>query len=192
MSPITATPSGIRWSTTYARSTTYGAIHSRLRRTRGRAAGYACTAEGCDRPARYWSWDRRGPSRTGLNADGRPVVWGTDIATYSPRCPQHAAFIDHGGTDTRCPFGHDRATAGRKHTECRACHRIRNRTRYRRNRMNAQAPDVAAAIQTLDFPDLVAFLDGLTFGAYAALVPHLSTTTIRRLFDHYAALETPA
>ncbi|MFB7842531.1 hypothetical protein [Microbacterium sp. NPDC056052] len=172
-------------------STAYGAVHDRLRRERGRASAHPCATPGCDRPARDWAYNGSAPFVIG-DVDGAPRTWGMNADQYEPRCRRCHLRMDLGGTIATCPNGHDRATHGTSGTGCAECSRIRARNRYRRNRMNAQAPDVAAAIQTLDFPDLVAFLDGLTFGAYAALVPHLTTTTIRRLFDHYAALETPA
>ena len=112
-----------------AQSTTYPAIHQRLRRERGSASAHPCAAPACARQARNWAWQRTGPSLTGEHS-GERVTWGTDLDTYAPMCPSHAAMLDRGGTLTHCPSGHERAAVGVHVSGCAECNRAKNR-RYR-------------------------------------------------------------
>ncbi|AWN07798.1 hypothetical protein HOT31_gp128 [Microbacterium phage Hendrix] len=90
-------------------SDSYVAVHNRLNRRRGSARLHSCSADGCDRPALTWAWQRVGPSRTGPARPGRAVVsWGTRIEDYSPMCARHSRQLDHGGTLTHCSRGHER------------------------------------------------------------------------------------
>lgn len=92
-------------------STRYDAVHARLRRKRGRAAEYQCSAPDCSNPASAWAWLRTGPSVTAEH-HGKMLTWGVDIQDYSPMCPSHERMLDRGGTLTHCPRGHDRTISG--------------------------------------------------------------------------------
>lgn len=112
----------------------YDTIHSRLRYQRGPAKDHACIVAGCEEQARHWAWDRTGPTGSGPDHNGAPLTWGTDLATYWPMCLSHAAMMDHGGTLTHCPNGHDRAEVGISANGCAACHRERQSARYYRRK----------------------------------------------------------
>ncbi|AWY06087.2 hypothetical protein SEA_ROBSFEET_81 [Microbacterium phage RobsFeet] len=113
-------------------STQYQAVHERLRRSRGRAADHPCSAPDCERSATRWAWQRTGPSVTGDHY-GKTLTWGLDLDTYSPMCAPHAAQLDHGGTLTHCPRGHDRQALGvNADGLCRGCDREKARERRAR------------------------------------------------------------
>lgn len=58
----------------------YGAVHSRLRKERGRASDHPCV--GCGGPADHWSYDHDDPAEK--HASDGP--YSTDLDHYSPRC----------------------------------------------------------------------------------------------------------
>lgn len=116
-------------------STTYAAVHMRIRRERGNAREYQCAAPGCEKQARNWAWQHTGPYievEPDRPDDAR--MWGTDIADYAPMCVPHAMRLDMGGTLTHCPNGHERTPentyvspgGGR---ECRTCRPLRRPTK---------------------------------------------------------------
>ena len=66
---------------------TYFAVHQRLVRTRGRAAGHTCTD--CEGPAAQWSLNRDAPDLR--LSDIGPFT--TDLSAYLPRCvPCHKRY----------------------------------------------------------------------------------------------------
>ena len=102
----------------------YEAVHYRLRRDRGPASAYPCSAEGCPLDAREWSWDHTGEGREGVGSRGNRLTWGLDLQTYRPLCISHARMTDKGGTLTHCSRGHERATVGQNtNGACRGCAR---------------------------------------------------------------------
>lgn len=65
----------------------YGAVHCRLRRSRGSAKSWSCID--CSNPARHWSYNHNDPN--GLVQQG--ISYSPNIDHYSPRCvPCHKRF----------------------------------------------------------------------------------------------------
>jgi hypothetical protein len=86
-----------------ALSTTYGAVHVRLRKTRGAAAAHPC--QHCGGEATDWAYDRTDPKPlTGLTAQGRPVEYSAELSRYIPLCrPCHSRFDMKPATPARAP-----------------------------------------------------------------------------------------
>jgi len=109
----------------------YGAVHARLHRGRGKAAQFACAAPACDAPARVWAWQRTGPSRSGTRG-GWPVTYGLNVEDYSPMCYHHALMLDNGGTLTHYPCGHIREGNAEPDGRCRICRNAKRREKRRK------------------------------------------------------------
>lgn len=73
---------------------TYGAVHTRLRVSRGSASGHPCAD--CGAPAEQWSYDHKDPDALVSDA-GHP--YSLDFAHYVPRCCSCHRTYDaaHGG-----------------------------------------------------------------------------------------------
>lgn len=71
---------------------TYGAVHKRLERERGRAAGFGCVD--CSNPASEWSYDGgASPEFTGP-VRGSMLAYSTDLGAYLPRCKSCHRHVD--------------------------------------------------------------------------------------------------
>lgn len=80
-------------------STTYRAVHSRLRREHGPASGYQC-ARCPDSPAKDWAYDHADADELTTDWYGKTVAYSTDLARYQPLCrPCHTIF-DRNRTNT--------------------------------------------------------------------------------------------
>lgn len=72
---------------------TYGAVHARLRRVRGSAAGLPCFR--CGRRSTGWACTAPNGDRvTGTNSERRRVSYSLDLADYSPACDLCRAATD--------------------------------------------------------------------------------------------------
>lgn len=82
-------------------STSYEAIHSRIRSARGSASDHPCAA--CWSPANDWSYDHDDPDELdGTTRRGTPVVYSADPAHYVPLCRSCHSEIDaHFSRDRR-------------------------------------------------------------------------------------------
>lgn len=60
---------------------TAGAVHQRVRKARGSAAGWGCTD--CAKPAEHWSYDHTDPDE---RQDATKGPYSLDIDRYFPRC----------------------------------------------------------------------------------------------------------
>ncbi len=102
----------------------YYTIHTRLRRTRGRAAEQPCAS--CGGQAADWAYDKTDPAPLhAVQYDGRKVIYSADLESYAPLCkPCHVALDSP--RPTECPQGHAYTTEN-THTRpngwryCRAC-----------------------------------------------------------------------
>jgi hypothetical protein len=111
----------------------YASVHEMLRYHRGSASG-RCYAEDCVRPAIEWAWLRTGRSATEARQGGT-VTYGLDHEDYVAMCGSHAKMMDHGGTLTHCPRGHDRKVGVSRYSGgCIVCVRENSREYARRKR----------------------------------------------------------
>lgn len=62
----------------------YSAIHERIKRAKGRAAGYACVD--CGEQAAQWTFCECTPEYAVRPDHGRPRRCTTDLNAYEPRC----------------------------------------------------------------------------------------------------------
>ena len=108
----------------------YITAHERIRGTRGKAVGYACSS--CSSRADEWAYNHDSPDPNAV-ADGIGRVYSNDPSFYKPMCrPCHRLYdVMHAKPD--CPRGH--AYAGDNlvftklgHRLCREC-----RNEYQRN-----------------------------------------------------------
>lgn len=68
-----------------APSTSYKAVHARLRAALGRASDHECRR--CDRKAQDWAYDKSDPNALSeINARGATVKYSADLARYMPLC----------------------------------------------------------------------------------------------------------
>lgn len=93
-------------ATAYAEAVpTFGALHARLRRVRGSAAGLPCFR--CGRRSTGWACTAATADRvTGSNSERRRVTYSLDLADYAPACDRCRAATDAEHTAER------RAVAG--------------------------------------------------------------------------------
>lgn len=110
-------------------STSYDALHKRLRSQRGAASAHPCIVAECEAPATAWAWQRTGPSRSGT-LSGASVTWGTDLADYEAMCSSHHSRLDHGGDLDTYACGHPRTPENTLGRWCRECWNARARARY--------------------------------------------------------------
>lgn len=73
-----AAPTPYQWTGDEA---SYGAVHFRLRKSRGKASALSCVR--CGSPAEHWSYDHSDP-RQKIDPGGRP--YSTDLSRYRPMC----------------------------------------------------------------------------------------------------------
>jgi len=71
---------------------TYGAVHKRLERERGRASEHLCAA--CGNRAQEWSYDGGDPNELTEVLEKRPIKYTTDLERYSPRCRKCHRHLD--------------------------------------------------------------------------------------------------
>jgi hypothetical protein len=108
-------------------------MHEYIRYSVGRATG-PCSGPGCTAEAQTWAWLRTGPSATEIRG-GKLVTYGLEPSDYAPMCYSHNGRMDHGGTLTHCPNGHDRKVGvSRFNGACIECVRDRDREYQRRKR----------------------------------------------------------
>lgn len=90
----------------------YKTLHSRLSRTRGRAAEHTCVD--CGGPAAAWSYNNNDPDElTETQVGGSLVAYSINLANYDPRCtPCHSRFDGAGKWRARSATG--QFLAGRK------------------------------------------------------------------------------
>lgn len=109
----------------------YGAVHVRLRRTKGHASTFACVQ--CGDQAEEWAY--MGGSSAERQEKGLP--YSTDLSTYQPMCKRC-----HRAKDKRvdvCPSGHpltpenlDRQSLAKGWRRCVECRREKAREAYAR------------------------------------------------------------
>lgn len=74
-------------------STTYRAVHQRVQRGRGKAAGSPCVH--CGRAAAEWAYDHADPHPlVGTTSRGRAVEYSSDAARYITLCHSCHALFD--------------------------------------------------------------------------------------------------
>ncbi len=72
----------------------YGGVHLRLRRERGGASQFPCTAYGCDQPAADWAYMRTDPAEKYGERGGYVMPYSTDLSHYTPMCKVHHRILD--------------------------------------------------------------------------------------------------
>ncbi len=72
---------------------TYGAVHERLRVTRGSAKAFQCVAEGCEKGAQEWAYDHKDKAHY-VTAHGSP--FSNDLSHYMPMCCACHRRLDQG------------------------------------------------------------------------------------------------
>lgn len=109
--------------------TGYETAHSRIRRTRGRAAECVCIA--CGEQAKDWAYNHNEPDPRAVT-DHKGRVYSDDPSFYVPMCrPCHRA-LDVLPNKPNCPKGHpyegeNLNVTKEGHRTCRACHSERQR-----------------------------------------------------------------
>jgi hypothetical protein len=87
-----------------SRSTSYAAVHQRLRRERGRAADQTCS---CGQPAKAWAYDKTDPEPlTAPAQNGSTVVYSADTQRYVALCHDCHHALDN-PRRTHCSRGHE-------------------------------------------------------------------------------------
>lgn len=76
---IRATPCRLR-----EQSTTYQAVHKRIRRERGPASEHVCAR--CGQQARDWAYDHTDPNELTTQWYGKTVAYSPDVDHYVPLC----------------------------------------------------------------------------------------------------------
>ncbi|WP_141898688.1 hypothetical protein [Paramicrobacterium agarici] len=78
---------------------TWGAIHRRLYRTRGKASSYSCVD--CGRAAREWSYNGKDERALFEDFNGTAVAYSLDLNNYDPRCTSCHRKYDGAGKRPR-------------------------------------------------------------------------------------------
>lgn len=85
-------------------STSYHAVHHRLRRTRGPASAQLCA---CGNRASAWAYDRSDLNElTEWVKGGGKVIYSADLERYQPMCTPCHHTLDH-PPRTSCKRGHE-------------------------------------------------------------------------------------
>jgi hypothetical protein len=117
----------------------YGAIHQRLWRKRGKAAEHPCAT--CGKPATQWAYDHSDPNEVmGPEWHGLVVAYSLDLDRYRPLCRScHAKEDETYSARTHCPKNHEYTventyitTKGKR--VCRTCNNAGARAYRRRKR----------------------------------------------------------
>lgn len=113
----------------------YAAIHTRLRKYRGRADVHVCVE--CGAPAKGWAYDRLDPDeRTETGPKGGTLTFSVNLDHYQPMCDSCHGKLDQGARPKpeTCPRGHPwegNRRPNRRGSRCAVCHREDERQRYR-------------------------------------------------------------